>query len=132
MRVVMKILIVEDNFVCRNLLLNMMCRYGECHVAINGQEAVDAFKDSIDEEYDLICLDIKMPVKSGMEALKEIREYELRKELKSFKYVKIIMTTILDDDKNIIGAFKEQCDGYLVKPISSDKVTELLTSLELI
>jgi len=128
----MKILIVEDNFVCRNLLLNMMCRYGECHVAINGQEAVDAFKDSIDEEYDLICLDIKMPVKSGMEALKEIREYELRKELKSFKYVKIIMTTILDDDKNIIGAFKEQCDGYLVKPISSDKVTELLTSLELI
>ncbi|PCJ56911.1 MAG: response regulator [Planctomycetota bacterium] len=127
----MKILVVEDNFINRNLLVSMLSRYGTCDVAVNGEEAVAAFKEYISEPYDLICLDINMPVKNGQEALKEMRAYEHETNNTSGAS-KIIMTTSLDDSKNILEAFKEQCDGYLVKPIHLDKVKELLTSLKLI
>ena len=43
----MKILIVDDDFVCRNLLLAMVKDYSECDVAINGKEAISAVKNSI-------------------------------------------------------------------------------------
>jgi len=42
------------------------------------------------------------------------------------------MTTALDDKKNIMNAFREQCDIYLVKPIDREKLTESLRSLALI
>ena len=43
-----------------------------------------------------------------------------------------MMTTALDDKKNIMGAFKEQCDVYLVKPIDRVKLVEQLRALRLI
>jgi len=42
------------------------------------------------------------------------------------------MTTALDDSKNIMAAFREQCDLYLVKPIDRDKLIESLRTMKLI
>ena len=79
--------------------------------------------------YDLICLDIMMPGMNGQEALKLIREEESKAKIKGSK---VLMTTALDDSKNVMSAFKEQCDGYLVKPITTDKLKEKLLEFKLV
>ena len=74
----MKTLIVEDDFTSRLLLQEILKPYGTTHIAVNGKEAVDAVVTAMDvgEPYDLICLDIMMPVMNGYEALKAIRGLE--------------------------------------------------------
>ncbi len=134
----MNILLAEDDFVTRKIMQKYLSKYGEVDIASNGQEAVEAFKLSIETKnmYDLILLDIMMPVMNGQEALKLIVE-EREKVRKSndndfFKHTKIIMTTALSDSKNIMDAFKGQCSGYITKPITTAKLTDQLTKLGLI
>lgn len=130
----MKTLIVEDDFVCRLVLQGMLASYGESHVAVNGREALDAFKTAAESEkpYDLICLDIMMPEVDGQTALKNIREYEKLQGTLDGCGVKIIMTTALSDSKNVRTAFHEMCDAYITKPIDKLKLMETLKSLCLI
>lgn len=63
----MKILIVEDDFYSRKILKKFLTAYGEVDIAINGEEAVAAFKLAWEENqpYDLITLDIMMPIMDG-------------------------------------------------------------------
>ena len=130
----MKTLIVEDDFTSRLLLQGLLQPFGVCHVCINGIEAVEAFKIALEqkEPYDLVCLDIMMPEMDGQTALKEIRTIEDAAGIVASHVAKVIMTTALDDKKNIMNAFREQCDIYLVKPIDREKLNESLKSLGLI
>lgn len=130
----MKTLIVEDDFTSRLLLQKLLTAYGECHIAVNGKEAVAAFRAAREEgrPYDLICLDIMMPVMDGHEALREIRTYEESMGLSSSEGVKVIITTSLDDPRNVVGAFKSLCDAYIVKPISKAKLLGHVRSLGLV
>lgn len=130
----MRTLIVEDDFVCRRLLQKLLSPYGDCDITINGKEAIEAFLLALDEDesYDLICLDIMMPEMDGQEALKKIREIEKEKGILGLDGVKVIMTTALKDSKNVFGAFKTGCEGYLVKPIDKKKLIEEIKKLELI
>lgn len=127
----MKTLIVEDDFTSRLLLQTLMNPYGEVHVAVNGKEALVAFKAAldIDKPYDVVCLDIMMPEMDGQTALKEIREIEREAKIAGLNRTKIIMTTALDDPQNILNAFNEQCEAYIIKPIKKDKLFEQLRSL---
>ncbi len=127
----MRFLLVEDDFVVRTVMQNILKEYGSCDIAVNGQEAVEAVKISTEtgDLYNLICLDIMMPKMDGQEALKQIRKIETDIGLKGCK---IVMTTALDDSKSIIKAFHEQCDGYLTKPISKETLKEKLIELKLI
>jgi two-component system chemotaxis response regulator CheY len=54
----MKTLIVEDDFTSRVLLQELLKSYGPSHIAVNGKEAIDAVRMSLEKEepYDLICL----------------------------------------------------------------------------
>lgn len=124
----MKILIVDDDFTSRLLLQKLLAAYGECHIAVNGREAVEAICRARreGEPYDLACLDIMMPEMDGQGALKIIRAVESAAGITSSAGVKIIMTTALGDLKNVSAAFSQLADAYLVKPI--DKTT-LLTKL---
>ena len=130
----MKTLIVEDEFTSRLLLQRLLQGYGECHVAVNGKEAVQAFQAAMecDQSYNLICLDIMMPEMDGQEALKQIRAMEEAKGILSSHGVKIVMTTALCDSKNLFAAYANLCDGYLVKPIDKVKLLDHLRKLELI
>ncbi len=130
----MKILIADDDFTSRILLQGFLQQYGECEVCIDGRQAVAAFRSAMEsgKPYTLVCLDIMMPEMDGQAALKEIRNFEEAKGIAARDGVKIIMTTALDDKKNIISAFREQCDVYLVKPIEKDKLVESLKSMNLI
>jgi len=106
----------------------MLSHYGEVYVAVNGNEAMIAFKESLHqkEPYDLICLDIMMPEMDGQKVLKEIREIEKSKGFLSGKGVKIIMTTALTDPKDVMHSFDEMCNGYLFKPIEKEKLVKFL------
>lgn len=130
----MKALIVEDDFTSRLLLQGLVQPYGICHISVNGREAVEAFRLSLEakEPYNLVCLDIMMPEMDGQTALKQIRAMEEAAGILSSNGTKIIMTTALDDKKNVMDAFKEQCDAYLIKPIDKQKLIESLHSLGLI
>ncbi len=130
----MKALIVEDDFTSRLLLQGLLQPHGECHISVNGKEAVEAFRAALasGQPYNLVCLDIMMPEMDGQTALKHIREIESKAGIFSSDGAKIIMTTALDDKINIMSAFKEQCDLYLVKPIEKAKLQESLLSLHLI
>ena len=130
----MKILITDDDFVCRKVMVKFLSEYGEADVAVNGNEALNAFKSAFEdgEPYDLVCLDIMMPEMDGQSVLKEIRDYEQSKGVFGLESVKIIMTTALNDPENIKTAFREQCEAYIVKPVDKDKLTQKLKELELI
>lgn len=130
----LRILIVEDEFGSRKLLQKFLSPYGVCDLAVDGEEAVEAFKLAMKEEepYDLICLDIMMPKKDGQTVLKEIREIEESYNISGLDGVKIIMTTALNDPKNILEAFKSQCEAYIPKPISKQKLLEEMKALQLI
>ena len=128
----MKILIVEDEIVSRRVIQNMIAGYGEFKIAIDGDEAVEAFNVALDENapFDVILLDIVMPNLDGQEVLKKIRTLESDYGLNAQdEAVKIIMTTALKDKENIIKAFKNQCEAYLIKPIDKDVLSDLLDNL---
>jgi len=129
----MRILVVEDDFISRRLLCRFLEPLGECDVAINGQEALTAVGHALaaGETYDLICLDILMPEMDGHESLKRIREMEAEDGQLVGQGAKIIMTTSLEDRQNILSAFQESADGYVVKPIEKKKLIATLTDLGL-
>ena len=130
----MKMLVVEDDFTSRILMHKLLSPYGEVHIAINGVEAVEVVQKSIDEKdpYDLICLDVMMPQMDGHTALEEIRKLEVDSGIAVGKGSRVIMTTALSDSQNVIGAFKENCDAYMVKPVERAKLLRQLRKLELI
>lgn len=130
----LKILIAEDDFTCRKLLQSFLSDYGDCFVAINGREAVDAVKDSLEEgrPYDMICLDIMMPEVDGHEALESIRRIESEHGIMGLDGVKVIITSALDDSTNVVGAFKTGCEAYIVKPISKRNLLDEMEKLGLV
>ncbi|NCD34170.1 MAG: response regulator [Spartobacteria bacterium] len=130
----MKTLIVEDDLTTRILLQRILEQYGATDIAVNGKEAVDAVKHALDmgSNYDLICLDIMMPEMDGQDALKVIRHAEQDHGIIETDGARIVMTTALSNPKNIITAFKNMCDAYLVKPVDKQHIVEKLRELNLI
>jgi len=130
----MKALIVEDDFLSRMLLQGLLKPYVVPDVAVNGKEAVEAVRISLEnkEPYNLICMDIMMPEMDGQEALRHIRDLEKLAGILPTDGVKVIMITALDDKKNIMTAFREQCDTYLVKPLDKTKLVATLETLKLL
>ena len=131
----MRVLIVEDDFVSRKILHNILSAYGECDIAVDGKEAVAAFKMALDDgvHYDLICMDIMMPRMNGQEALIQIRQLETDAGIKDLDAVKVIMTTAVDDKKHVTEAFYHGgAASYFVKPINREKFVGELKILGLI
>ena len=73
-----------------------------------------------------------MPKKDGQSVLKDSRKMEEEQGIPGMDGVKIIMTTALNDPKNILEAFKSQCEAYLPKPVSKQKLLAEIESLGLI
>ncbi|MGM0508501.1 MAG: response regulator [Fusobacteriota bacterium] len=126
----MRILIAEDNHISAMIIEKFLSEHGDCDVAYNGKEAVDLYKKSLEENeyYDLVILDIMMPIMNGQKALKKIREIEKNVDHKST----IVMLTALDDNKNIKEALEYGCDSYFNKPIKKEKILTAIRRLGLI
>jgi len=118
------ILLVEDNPVNQKMTSLMLSKAGyTVEVADNGKEALGLFKET-KEGYDLILMDINMPVMGGIEATRQIRSHE--KQFRPGTRVPILALTA-----NVMNEFKQQCiaagmDDFLTKPISRDLIFEAL------
>lgn len=130
----MKILIAEDDFASRKFMLRFLQKFGECDITVDGLEAVDAFLIALEagEGYDLVCLDIMMPALDGYQALKAIRDIEKEKQIPEEKRTKIIMTTALNEGRNVSKAFELGCVAYAGKPIDQEKFENVLRKINLI
>ena len=131
-----KILIVEDEYISRILLKELLTPFGDCDMVTNGLDAVDVLEKSYSvagNRYDLVCLDIMMPKMSGHEVLREMRRIERDNDIYGEDAAKVLMVTALDDAKNIMEALVEgRCEAYLTKPISRARLEEHLRNLQLI
>ncbi|MBN1699094.1 MAG: response regulator [Spirochaetales bacterium] len=131
----MKILIVEDDFISRKLMIKYLTPYGEVDIAVDGEEALEALSRAWEDNapYQLICLDIKMPGMDGHEVLDKIRKIEKEKNIGEKKAVKVIMTTILKDPENVFNAYyKGRAVAYLVKPFGEDDIIDEIKKLGLV
>jgi len=130
----LRVLLVEDDFSSRLLLQTFLSAYGDCHVAVNGREALEAFRLAWDQghKYHLVCMDIMMPEMDGCEAVREIRAFEASHGILSTSGVKIVMTTTVDEVKEVARSFNELCDDYLTKPIDLAKLSSLIRGYRLV
>ncbi|NQT74035.1 MAG: PAS domain S-box protein [Chloroflexi bacterium] len=115
----LRILLVEDNADNR-LLVQSFLKKTPYHIEIaeNGEIALEKFKLS---EYDLVLMDVQMPVKDGYTATAEIREWENERELEATPIVALTAHATTDDEHKSIEA---GCDGHLTKPIKKAKLLE--------
>ncbi len=119
----LKVLLVEDNPVNQELAVRLLKNRG-CVVTLanNGAEAVDCFENS---EFDLIFMDMQMPVMDGLEATESIRSREMRRSWvisQEFRPVYIIAMTA-----NAMDGDRERClqagmNDYVSKPIKPDEL----------
>ncbi|MCR4685575.1 MAG: response regulator transcription factor [Lachnospiraceae bacterium] len=104
----MKILVVDDESRIRKLVRDFLVKKGfEVVEAENGKDAVDLFFETND--FDLIILDIMMPVMDGWQVCREIRAYSK---------VPIIMLSAKSDERDELMGFELGVDEYISKPFS--------------
>lgn len=130
----MKALIVEDDFTSRTLLQGILKNYGDSHVAVDGGEAVTAVSQALEagDPYHLICLDITMPGMDGQQALREIRRIERSHGLAPGQGARVLMTTASSDRNNVMTAFREEADGYILKPVDRARLHAYLREFDLL
>lgn len=116
----MRILVAEDEQQLSHVLSSAMTASGyQVDIANNGQEAVEQAKENA---YDVIILDIMMPVKSGLEALKEIRATGNR--------TYIMMLTAMGEEDDKVTGLDAGADDYLTKPFSLKELLARLRSCQ--
>ena len=120
----MRILIAEDDFASRKVILKFLSEYGECDVTVDGMEAIDAFMMALEDgdPYDLICLDVMMPIMDGYEATRTIRALP-RKDVKNLPII-AMTANALEEDKE--AALMNGMNAHIAKPIDVDVLMEVL------
>ncbi len=127
-----RILVVEDDFGSRKMMLKLLEEYGQVDSAVDGQAGLDAFRKAFEEDkpYQLVFLDIMMPRMDGHEALMLMRKEEQARSITPAAETHIIMTTVLEDPHNVVGAyFKGGATSYLVKPVQRSALRSELAKL---
>ena len=103
----MRLLIVDDEELIRNLIKDYCTIEGyTCDLASSGLEAVDLCEKN---DYDLIIMDIMMPIMDG---------YEASRIIKSKKNIPILMLSARNEEIDKINGFEEGIDDYVTKPFS--------------
>ncbi|MDO9084383.1 MAG: response regulator [Humidesulfovibrio sp.] len=130
----MRALIVDDDFYSRVMLHDMLRPVAECHIAVNGEEAVGAFKKALEDgrPYDLVCMDLMMPEMDGQQALREMRGFEDDRGLGDVQRCKVVVISMLEDSRETNDAFfLGGADCFLVKPIDEERLMAELRVLGL-
>lgn len=119
----LKILLAEDNIINQRIVALKFKYMGvQCDIASNGQEAVSMYQEKL---YDLILMDMQMPVMDGIEATSQIRAFEKGIESKHRAFI-VALTA------NDISDIKETCieagmDNFLEKPLQDNLLLELFS-----
>lgn len=122
--VIPRLLVVDDNDINKRLLAKVLEKENlEVSYASNGQEAVDLRKA---ENFDIIFMDIQMPIMNGVDASKEIRRYEALESLVPVPIVALTANTGKDDRDSYLAA---GMNDYMAKPIMIEDVRQRISAL---
>ncbi len=113
-----KVLVVEDQKANRALVVQLLQNRGlSCDVAQNGEEAVEACRK---ESYDLVLMDVQMPIMDGLEATRRIRQLDMIQQPR----IAAMTAHAMKEDK--ARCLEAGMDDYLTKPIHFEQVNRLL------
>jgi CheY-like chemotaxis protein len=121
----LRVLLAEDNLVNQKLTMRLLEKMGhQVKVVNNGLEAVKALEK---ERFDLVAMDMQMPVMDGLEAVRKIRE----SELDSGRHIPVVAMTANAFEEDKRKCFEAGMDGYIVKPVGAESIrTELARVME--
>lgn len=120
------LLAAEDNEINSQILVNILEKLGAtCKICANGEEAVKEFEQSGDSDYDLILMDIQMPVMDGLTATKIIRN-ESKERGKTIPIVAMTANAFPDDIK---ATFSAGMNAHLPKPININLLVSTVREL---
>lgn len=118
-----RVLLAEDNETNREIETYILAQIGfEVETAEDGKQAVDMIKKSKTGYYDVIVMDIMMPVMDGYEAARAIRGLSNQK----LAEIPIVALTSKTSDKDIDDAKEAGMNGHIAKPIDVLKMTKVL------
>ena len=118
----LKVLVAEDNLVNQKLILALLDQLGhQTRLAGNGNEAMNILAE---ENFDVVLMDVLMPLKNGLEATKEIRA--LKSDLRNIPIVALSAGTAPDE---IAECEKTGMNDFLAKPIDPIRLTECLKNV---
>lgn len=121
-----KVLIAEDNEINMEIGVEILRMFGfEVEQAWNGKEALDLFRESEENEYALIVMDMKMPVMDGCEAARQIR----RLNRPDAKTIPIIAATANAFTEDIALTQKAGMNAHISKPIDFDVLKKTIAKL---
>ncbi len=114
-----KILLAEDEeFISRMISLRLALKGHEIDQSVNGQEAVDK---ALSGNYDMVLMDMHMPVMDGHEATQILRDHDYK------GLIVAVTASVMSADTG--KAIKSGCDEYISKPIGEDFEERLETIL---
>lgn len=120
------ILLVEDNALNIEIIAELLQEQGaKVTCAHNGQEAVDVFATYPQESFDVILMDIMMPVMNGMEAAKAIRALE-RPDAETVPIIALTANAFMEDRKKSQEA---GMNAHLTKPLNMKTMIQTITKL---
>lgn len=125
----MNILIVDDDPISRVAMSATLAKFGRCDCAENGRDGLDCFTRALEggDPFDLVFMDIQMPVMDGQTALAAMRDRERVHAVPPGREAKAIMITCFDDVKNVSESFFHgQASCYFTKPIDLRAMVDTL------
>jgi len=118
-RMPLRILIAEDNLINQQVARRLLLRFGyQTDVVGNGQEAVNTVSK---ERYDLLFMDVQMPVMDGLEATRQIRSILTREQR---PYIVAMTANALKEDRAL--CLNAGMDDYMSKPIRATEIPEVI------
>ncbi|KAJ7671630.1 atypical/HisK protein kinase [Mycena polygramma] len=125
-----RVLVVEDNSILRNLLVKWLTTRGyDFRDAVDGRNGVKVFEE--EGPFDVVLLDMSMPILDGIGATTEIRQMESRWQVKDpdGTPTRILALTGMSSLEDKRRAFEAGVDGYLVKPVAFKTLDEMFSKL---
>ncbi|ASD63433.1 ATP-binding protein [Bdellovibrio bacteriovorus] len=116
-----RLLLVDDSEDNRVLMIHYLKSLPfDCDEAVNGQEAFEKFKE---RKYDLVFMDMQMPIMTGYKSTELIRYYEKMNKLPHTPIIALTATAVVEDLQRAISS---GCDSYAVKPVKKAEILEIL------
>lgn len=121
-----EVLIVDDNLTSRKFMSFVLKRMG-AHItqAENGEEAIQCMEK---KDYEIVFMDMEMPVLNGVDTTKTIREGKCFKRFKKYKEIPIIALTGNTDNESIALTKKSGMNDHLGKPVGKESLNRILST----
>jgi two-component system, sensor histidine kinase and response regulator len=122
-----KILLADDNPMNLDLTARLLKKKGhEVTTAENGKEAVDRF---LEDTFDVILMDLEMPLISGIEAARQIRAKEKASAIDTPDYTPIVAMTAHDQETERTACLVVGMDGFISKPIDIKALNQTIQEI---